>query len=49
VSEELQGSEVLVHLAAHIGNVPYDSIGNILRWNLSQYCTYLSRGLDGIH
>lgn len=33
-SEELEGCEVLVHLAAHTGNVPYDSLSNCLRWNL---------------
>ena len=33
-AEELQGCEVLVHLAAHSGNVPYDSLANCLRWNL---------------
>jgi nucleoside-diphosphate-sugar epimerase len=33
-AEELQGCEVLVHLAAHTGNVPYDSLANCLRWNL---------------
>lgn len=31
---ELQGCDVLVHLAAHTGNVPYDSLANCLRWNL---------------
>lgn len=33
-SEELEGCEVLVHLAAHTGNLPYDSLINCLRWNL---------------
>ena len=33
-AEQLQGCEVLVHLAAHTGNVPYDSLDNCLRWNL---------------
>jgi nucleoside-diphosphate-sugar epimerase len=33
-AEQLQGCEVLVHLAAHTGNVPYDSLANCLRWNL---------------
>lgn len=33
-SKELEGCEVLVHLAAHTGNVPYDSLANCLRWNL---------------
>lgn len=26
--------DCLVHLAAHTGNVPYDSLGNCLHWNL---------------
>jgi nucleoside-diphosphate-sugar epimerase len=33
-AEELKDSEVLVHLAAHTGNVPYDTLANCLRWNL---------------
>lgn len=33
-AEELRGCDVLVHLAAHTGNVPYDSLANCLRWNL---------------
>jgi nucleoside-diphosphate-sugar epimerase len=31
---DIQGCDVLVHLAAHTGNVPYDSLINCLRWNL---------------
>ena len=34
-SEELVDCDVLVHLAAHTGNVPYDSLANCLRWNLN--------------
>jgi nucleoside-diphosphate-sugar epimerase len=34
MAEELRGCEVLVHLAAHTGNVPYDSLANCLQWNL---------------
>jgi nucleoside-diphosphate-sugar epimerase len=33
-AEELQGCEVLVHLAAHSVKYPYDSLANCLRWNL---------------
>jgi UDP-glucose 4-epimerase len=33
-AEELKDCEVLVHLAAHTGNVPYDTLANCLRWNL---------------
>jgi UDP-glucose 4-epimerase len=31
---DLEGCHVLVHLAAHTGNVPYDTLANCLRWNL---------------
>lgn len=33
-SQDLRGCDVLVHLAAHTGNVPYDNLHNCLRWNL---------------
>lgn len=33
-AEDLEGCNVLVHLAAHTGNVPYDTLSNCLRWNL---------------
>jgi nucleoside-diphosphate-sugar epimerase len=33
-AEDLKGCDVLVHLAAHTGNVPYDTLANCLRWNL---------------
>ena len=33
-AEQMKGSEVLVHLAAHTGNIPYDSLLNCLQWNL---------------
>jgi nucleoside-diphosphate-sugar epimerase len=33
-AEQLEGCHVLVHLAAHTGNIPYDSLANCLRWNL---------------
>jgi nucleoside-diphosphate-sugar epimerase len=33
-AEDLKGSDVLVHLATHTGNIPYDSLTNCLRWNL---------------
>ena len=32
--EELQGCEVLVHLAAHSVKYPYDSLANCLLWNV---------------
>ena len=33
--EDLKDCESMVHLAAHTGNVPYDSLENCLRWNLT--------------
>ena len=32
--DQLSDCEVLIHLAAHTGNVPYDTLSNCLRWNL---------------
>ncbi|MCX5926728.1 MAG: NAD(P)-dependent oxidoreductase [Cyanobium sp. LacPavin_0920_WC12_MAG_63_22] len=34
-ADELRGCEVLVHLAAHSVQYPFDSIANCLRWNLT--------------
>ena len=34
-ADELSGCDVLVHLAAHTGNVPYDILSNCLHWNLT--------------
>lgn len=34
-SEDLQGCDVLVHLAAHTGNIPYDNLANCFYWNVS--------------
>jgi len=31
---QIKGCDVLVHLAAHTGNIPYDTLTNCLRWNL---------------
>ncbi len=33
-AEDLAGCDVLVHLAAHTPNVPYDTLENCLQWNL---------------
>jgi nucleoside-diphosphate-sugar epimerase len=33
-ANDLGGCDVLVHLAAHTGNVPYDTLPNCLHWNL---------------
>jgi len=33
-ADYLKNCDVLVHLAAHTGNVPYDTLLNCLRWNL---------------
>ena len=32
---QLQGCDILVHLASHTSNVPYDSLENCLYWNLT--------------
>lgn len=34
-SEDLQGCDALVHLAAHTGNIPYDNLANCFYWNVS--------------
>lgn len=33
--QDLHGCKVLVHLATHTGNVPYDNLANCLHWNLT--------------
>ena len=33
-AEDLQGYEILIHLAAHTANLPYDTLTNCLHWNL---------------
>ena len=33
-ANELEGCDILVHLAAHTGNIPYDTLSNCLHWNL---------------
>jgi nucleoside-diphosphate-sugar epimerase len=33
--ESLRGCDVVVHLAAHTANAPYDSLSNCLHWNLA--------------
>lgn len=50
IAEELQGCEVLVHLAAHTGNMPYDSLANCLRWNLMAVLALFEQArIAGIH
>ena len=34
-ADQLHGIDTMVHLATHTGNVPYDSLVNCIRWNLS--------------
>ena len=34
-ASQLEGCKVLLHLAAHTGNVPYDTLHNCLRWNVN--------------
>lgn len=38
-ASELLGCDVLVHLASHTGNVPYDTLANCLQWNLMAVLT----------
>lgn len=46
---DLSGSDVLVHLAAHTGNVPYDNLANCLHWNLISVLTLFEKArLAGI-
>ena len=33
-AEDLKECDVMVHFAAHTGNVPYDTLSNCLHWNL---------------
>jgi len=48
-SVELRGCDVLVHLATHTGNVPYDSLVNCMRWNLTAVLTLFEQArLAGI-
>jgi nucleoside-diphosphate-sugar epimerase len=48
-AEELKGCDVLVHLAAHTGNVPYDTLPNCLQWNLTAVLTLVEQArLAGI-
>lgn len=48
-SLELRGCDVLVHLATHTGNVPYDSLANCLHWNLTAVLTLFEQArLAGI-
>jgi len=35
MASDIEGSDIVVHLAAHTGNVPYDSLLNYLHWNLN--------------
>jgi nucleoside-diphosphate-sugar epimerase len=47
--EDLEGCHALVHLAAHTGNVPYDTLSNCLRWNLMSTLTLFEQArLAGI-
>jgi nucleoside-diphosphate-sugar epimerase len=46
-AEELQGCDVLVHLAAHSGNVPYDSLANCLHWNLMAVLSLFEQARQG--
>ena len=48
-SKELEGCDVLVHLAAHTGNVPYDNLHNCMRWNVIEVISLFEKArLSGI-
>ncbi|MGD1089575.1 MAG: NAD-dependent epimerase/dehydratase family protein [Verrucomicrobiota bacterium] len=42
---DLQGSQILVHLAAHSANVPYDTLGECLRWNVFESCSLFEKAI----
>ena len=42
-SDELQGYECVIHLAAHSANTPYDNIEKCLEFNLSKSFTFLKK------
>jgi nucleoside-diphosphate-sugar epimerase len=43
--EDLRGIEVLVHLAAHSANVPYDKLSECLRWNVWEPCALFEKAI----
>jgi nucleoside-diphosphate-sugar epimerase len=43
--EDFRGSEILVHLAAHSANVPYDTLGECLRWNVYESCNLFEKAI----
>ena len=46
---DLKGCDILVHFAAHTGNVPYDNIFNCIQWNvLAPLALFDSARLAGI-
>ncbi len=46
---ELEKIDVLVHLATHSGNVPYDNIENCIKWNVVEVMSLLEKArLAGI-
>ena len=46
---DLNGCDVLVHLGAHTGNLPYDNLANCLHWNLISVLTLFEQArLAGI-
>lgn len=43
--EDFRGSQTLVHLAAHSANVPYDTLGECLRWNVFESCNLFEKAI----
>lgn len=44
--EDLKNCEVLVHLAAHSANVPYDTLGNCIKYNVLEPLTLFKKAKD---
>jgi nucleoside-diphosphate-sugar epimerase len=43
--EDLRGCEMLVHIAAHSANVPYDTFSECLRWNVLEPCILFEKAM----
>ena len=45
-STDLKSIDIVIHLAAHTGNVPYDTLDNCLRWNLQAPLALFNKARD---
>ena len=43
--EDFHGTQALVHLAAHSANLPYDTLGECLRWNVWESCLLVEKAI----